>query len=76
MAKVFNQHAHAGEYHLQTFYVDGQWDWQARAIRNSKLPEFTGTSQTPDGAKKAPANSIGLVMADWMPIGAAIEIPD
>ncbi|HVW08803.1 MAG TPA: hypothetical protein VHC90_09485 [Bryobacteraceae bacterium] len=76
MPKVFEQHAHQSEYHLRTFYVDGKWDWQAQAINNRRLPEYTETCDTPDAAKESAAKSIGLAFANWMPIGPGIELPD
>ena len=76
MAKVFNQHAHAGQYHLQVLYANGHWEWQAAAISGRNLPEYTGTSKTLKDAMKTAASRMGLVKADWMPIGPPFEVPD
>jgi hypothetical protein len=75
MAKVFAQHANAGEYHLETSFVDGHWEWKAMAIKK-RLPEFTGTASTLEGAKKSAAASIGLIVAEWTNIGPPIEAAD
>jgi hypothetical protein len=76
MAKVFAQHAHAGEYHLDIAYSNGHWEWQVAAIRNRKLPEYTGTSKSLEAARKTAASRIGMAKADWMPIGPSFEVPD
>jgi len=78
MATVFAQHATAGEYHLETCFVGGQWEWKTGAIRQRTppLPEFTGNTSTLEGAKKSAMASIGLMEANWMNIGPAIEVPD
>jgi len=76
MAIVFAEHATAGEYHLETFYSEGQWEWKVIAIRNKKLPEYAGESKTPQGAKKSAMATIGLLQADWAQVGKAFEVPD
>jgi len=68
MARIFAQHAAAGEYHLETYFVDGQWEWKAVAIRH-KLPEFTGTASSLEGAKKSAMARIGLIEAAWTNVG-------
>jgi hypothetical protein len=76
MATTRAQHAAAGEYHLETFYAEGQWGWKAVAIRNKKLPEYTGVSKTLDEAKKSAMASIGLMQANSTYVWPFIEIPD
>jgi hypothetical protein len=75
MAKIFAQHAMAGEYHLETQFVSGQWEWKVIAIRH-KLPEYTGTASSLEGAKKSAMVRIGLMKAEWTNVGPGIEVPD
>jgi len=75
MGKVFAQHATAGEYHLETYFIDGQWEWKAIALRR-KLPEFAGTAKSLEGAKKSAMTSVGLMDAAWRDVGPVIEVPD
>lgn len=76
MSILYAQHAMAGQYHLQTRFIDGQWEWKAIAIKDKRLPEYTGTSATLDGAKQSAASSIGLARANWLSIGPPLEFPD
>ena len=75
MAKVFAQHATAGEYHLETCFIDGQWEWKVIAIRH-KLPEFTGTASSLEAAKNSAMVRVGLMEASWTNVGPSIEVPD
>jgi|HubBroStandDraft_6_1064221.scaffolds.fasta_scaffold77180_4 hypothetical protein len=66
MTKIYPQHATAGEYHLETAFLDGTWEWWAKAARNRSLPEFAGSARTLEGAKKSAMASIGLATeANW-----------
>jgi hypothetical protein len=76
MATTRAQHAAAGEYHLETFYAEGQWGWKAVAIRDKNLPEYTGDSKTLNEAKRSAMASIGLMQANWTGIGPLFDIPD
>jgi hypothetical protein len=76
MAAIHAQHAQAGEYHLETWFLDGRWEWKAIAMK-PRLPEFTGTADSLDLAKEAARLSIGLKIAlAWTSVGPAIETPD
>ncbi len=75
MARIFAQHATAGQYHLETAFIDGQWDWKVIALKRG-LPEFTGTDTSLDVAKKNAMQRIGLTQAEWRNIGPAIETAD
>jgi len=76
MAKVFAQHATAGEYHLDTWFIKGKWAWKAVAIKHT-LPEFSGTADSLEGAIKSAKSSIGLsTPLAWANVGLAIEVPD
>ena len=78
MATVYAQHATVGKYHLETTFVDGQWEWGAVPIRHTagqRLPEFAGVAKTLEDAKKSAAASIGLSRAQWLSIGPVIEVP-
>jgi hypothetical protein len=81
MATIFAQHATAGKYHLETRYVDGRWEWMAALITKADpiergLPEYSGTEDSLDAAKKKATASIGLALANWNNIGPAIEVSD
>jgi hypothetical protein len=77
MARVYPQHVTAGEYHLETAFLNGKWEWWAKAIRNRNLPEFTGSAHTVEAAKASATASIGLVTeANWENIGPSAEVPD
>jgi hypothetical protein len=78
MAKIFAQHAQAGEYHLETRYCEpGRWEWMVFR-KGKRVAEFSGNATTQDGAQKDAAMRVGLYPegVNWMPIGPAIEIPD
>jgi len=53
----------------------GQWEWKAMAIKR-KLPEFTGTASSLEGAKKSAMACIGLMDTAWTDVGPAIEVQD
>jgi len=74
MARIYAQHASAGEYHLETWFIDGQWEWKVIAIKH-KLPEFTGTASSLDSAKQAAMACIGLMKAEWTNVGPAMDVP-
>ena len=76
MATIFEQHAHAGKYHLKTRFIErGRWEWIA-APNQRGLPEFSGDAKTLEGAMQSACHAIGLSFAEWMPIGPPIEVPD
>jgi hypothetical protein len=55
------------------------WEWSAAVINKAvdrKLPEYTGTGDSLDGAKRSAMASIGLAFAPWTNIGPTIEIDD
>jgi hypothetical protein len=73
------EHAMAGKYHLETNYdhMKNRWDWWARAVKSSSVPEFTGSATDLENAKKDACSSIGLaVQPTWIKIGPWIDIPD
>jgi hypothetical protein len=83
MARIFAQHAHCGEYHLETRYVPpgdrgepARWEWAAAVQGPHGLPEFSGDADNLEGAKRSACHAIGLAFANWMPIGPAIDVPD
>ena len=62
---------------METRFIDGKWEWWAKAVRNRNLPEFSDRANTLEEAKKAAARSIGLaVEAKWQNIGPAVELTD
>lgn len=75
MATIFALHATAGKYHLETWFIDGQWEWRATAIKPG-LPDYTGSASSLERAKKSAMAGIGLKDADWTNVGPAIEVPD
>jgi len=76
MARIFAQHAEAGEYHLETRYAGPDaWQWLATKTKGSVV-EFSGDAADLAGAMKAAAAAIGLKSAEWRNIGPAIELPD
>jgi hypothetical protein len=69
MEKVFAQHATAGKYHLETWPMDGRWEWKAIAMKPG-LPEFTGTADSLEGAKERAMHSIGrMTELMWTVVG-------
>ena len=77
MARIFAQHADAGQYQLETRFVANQWKWMATETE-SKEAKFSGDATTLEDAKKAAAASIGYEHARfaWHDIGPPIELPD
>jgi hypothetical protein len=78
MARIFAQHADAGQYHLETRFVKAnQWEWAATE-KKSEAAKHSGDATSLEGAKKAAAASIGRNYATcaWMNIGPVIELPD
>jgi len=75
MANVHAQHATCGKYHLETRFVVDHWEWSAVVINKAvdgKLPEYTGTGDSLEGAKKSAMASIGLSLAPWTDIGPRV----
>jgi hypothetical protein len=56
MARIFAQHATAGQIHLETAFFDGRWEWKVIVLKRG-LPEFTGTDGSLDSAKKMRCNA-------------------
>jgi hypothetical protein len=76
MAIIFAQHAQAGEYHLETRYIEpGRSEWSAAPNRRG-APSFSGDARSLDGAMHSACHAVGLGFADWMPIGPAIEVEE
>ena len=78
MARIYAQHATAGQYHLETHYSGHEWEWWAKAIRPATgLPEFSGTAKTLEAAKRSAMARIGLTVdPGWGDIGPPIDLPD
>jgi len=79
MAKIQAEHATAGKYHLDTSYnsPDRCWDWWAKGINPNSVQEYTGSSDSLEGAKRDACACIGLTTeADWKKFGPPIDIPD
>jgi hypothetical protein len=78
MPTIFAQHAQAGEYHLETRYVElGRWEWMVFK-KGKTVAEFSGDATTLESAKKNAAMRVGLYTetVKWQPIGPAIEAPE
>jgi hypothetical protein len=76
MATIFALHATAGKYHLETWFVDGQWGWKAIAT-DRRLDDFTGDADSLEGAKALAMSSIGLRTAvAWTDVGPPIDVVD
>ena len=78
MATVHAQHAFAGKFHLETRYVDGQWEWYVLDAKQTTKTLYSGVSATLEGAKQNAAIRAALQteLVKWAPIGPEIEIPD
>jgi len=78
MAKVYAQHAFAGNYHLETRYAAPQWEWVIMDATRPTRKLFSGESATLQGAMTDAALRVGLYpqLVNWKPIGPEIEVPD
>jgi len=78
MAKIFAQHAFAGDLHLETRYIKPhQWEWAVLLKGRQRVAD--GASETLEGAKDAAVKAAGLDArkVDWENIGPALEnLPD
>jgi hypothetical protein len=78
MATRFSgQFADAGQYTLEVIHTgSGEgWEWWAKTVKpNAGIPEFQGSANTLEGAKKSAMASIGLALdPGWKDMGPRLE---
>ena len=78
MARIFAQHAQAGDLHLETTYVEPhRREWAVLGKDRQRI--FDGESETLEGARDAAIKAAGVDASkvNWKDIGPALEnLPD
>jgi hypothetical protein len=70
MSKVFAEHADAGDFHLETRYLDGRWEWMVFNLRTGSQAQGVGKSLQ---EAKASAEAVARAKPkQWYPMGRPI----
>ena len=70
MSKVFAQHANAGDFHLETHYVNEHWEWTVSNLRTGS--EAHGVGKSLEDAKASAESVAGAKPKQWHPMGRPI----
>ena len=70
MARVFAEHANAGDFHLEARYVNEHWEWTVFNLRTGS--EAHGVGKSLEDAKASAEKVAGAKPKQWYPMGRPI----
>lgn len=70
VSKMFAEHANTGDFHLETRYVNGRWDWTVFNLRTGS--EAHGVGESLEDAKASAEGVAGEKPKQWYPMGRPI----